>query len=927
MVNKNNWVGKRTLRSFLFGAFVIVFFIGIVLAYYHMVYEEKRNNIIKDGRIAAIQSANEFDNYISTNIDLINFAAYTLDEMIVEGKSDEEIQDYLVSQSVAVKSAVLENYTGLYAYINGRFFSGTNWVPPEGYDAVSRPWYIKPMGNPGVVTILEPYLDVQSGNTMLALGKTLCDGKSVISVDVSLERVQNLTEDAVLSENADIEMILTDEGIVVTHSDINEVGKNYSVDDGSFGAELMKRISKRDDGYFEFKYNGLYYIVYSANFQNGWHCISVHDATKAFDSLNIFFVLTIVVIIVMVSIIVILVAISNRRGVMAERAVAASEAKSSFLSNMSHEIRTPLNAVIGMNEMILRESDDQNILAYAKNVKASGNTLLSIVNDILDFSRIEAGKLEIINVDYDLSSLLNDLVNMVRTRANDKGLSLILDFDKETPKRLNGDEVRIKQIITNLLTNAVKFTEKGSITFRLNYQKDEEDDESVLLSVAVEDTGIGIKEEDMDKLFFEFERIEEKRNRSIEGTGLGMNITENLLSMMGSSLKIESVYGEGSRFSFKLKQKVKSWESLGDYEEASRKISKSKEKYHESFKAPEARVLICDDNPMNLVVIQNLMKHTEVIVDTVGSGAEAIKKADEKVYDIIFLDHMMPEKDGIETLHELCENKEGLNCKTPKICLTANAVSGSRQRYLSEGFDDYLTKPVDTKKLEKMMLKYLPSELVEKVEYKEDDDDINDDELTDELKKISSDGSINAKTGLQNSGSLDAYMSLLKIFYNSIDEIANGIEEHYKNKDWKNYTIKVHALKSSARIIGATDLGEEAQRLENAGKSDNMLYLKENNSKFLDTYKSFKALLEPLFSNDEEDDDKPLADDSLMKDLYVRLKSAAKDMDCDRLQDIFMETEGYRIPDSEKELWIKLKNASDNFNYELVISLLSDVEN
>ncbi len=257
-----------------------------------------------------------------------------------------------------------------------------------------------------------------------------------------------------------------------------------------------------------------------------------------------------------------------------ELAAAASNAKSAFLSNMSHEIRTPINAVLGMNEMILCESEDTNIRAYSESIRTAGNTLLGIVNDILDFSKIEAGKMELIPVDYDLSSVLNDLVTMVQTRADAKGLVLALDFDGETPRFLHGDEVRIKQVVTNILTNAVKYTEKGGVTFSVGHERIPGDDANVFLTVSVRDTGIGIKPEDMEKLFPEFERIEEERNRRIEGTGLGMNITKRLLEMMDSSLQAESVYGEGSVFSFRLRQRVVKWEPLGDYEESYRAPSR-----------------------------------------------------------------------------------------------------------------------------------------------------------------------------------------------------------------------------------------------------------------------------------------------------------------------------------------------------------------
>ncbi|SES86852.1 Response regulator c-di-GMP phosphodiesterase, RpfG family, contains REC and HD-GYP domains [[Clostridium] aminophilum] len=398
-----------------------------------------------------------------------------------------------------------------------------------------------------------------------------------------------------------------------------------------------------------------------------------------------------------------------------EEADYANTAKSHFLANMSHEIRTPINAVLGMNEMILRESEDDNVLEYAENVKMASNTLLSIINDILDFSKIEAGKMVITPADYDLSSVLNDLVNMIRTRADSKGLVLHLAFDEKTPKMLYGDEVRIKQVITNLLTNAVKYTEEGSVTFGVGYEKTE-DPEEIVLIVSVTDTGIGIKKEDVEKLFSEFVRIEEKRNRNIEGTGLGMNITKSLLEMMGSALQVETEYGKGSTFSFRLKQKVVRWDELGDYEKAYREAIASREKYKEQFRAPDALVLVVDDTPMNLMVFKNLLKRTGIRIDTATGGDEALALTREKTYDLIFLDHMMPDKDGIETLQELRAEEENPNAHTVTICLTANAISGARENYIAAGFDDYLTKPIKAENLESMIMRYLPEEKMQTAE-------------------------------------------------------------------------------------------------------------------------------------------------------------------------------------------------------------------
>lgn len=399
---------------------------------------------------------------------------------------------------------------------------------------------------------------------------------------------------------------------------------------------------------------------------------------------------------------------------MSERAVAASEAKSAFLSNMSHEIRTPINAVLGMNEMILRESNDEDILYYSNNIKSAGNSLLSLINDILDFSKIESGKMEIIPVDYDLSSMINDLVNLIQVRIDAKGLDLIVDIDPDIPKVLHGDEVRIKQIITNILTNAAKYTEKGSVKLSITFDRNAKVEESILLSVSVKDTGIGIRKEDIQKLFSEFERIDEKRNRNIEGTGLGMSIANNLLKMMGGTLHVESEYGKGSEFSFSIKQTVVKWEPIGDYKASYKASIDSKEKYSPKFTSTKGHILVVDDMAVNLVVFKGLLKNTGLIIDTAESGRKAIELAKTNRYDIMFIDHMMPDMDGIETLAAIKADDDCASKDSPSVCLTANAISGAKEFYMEAGFDNYLTKPIDSKLLEEMIYSYLPAELIDK---------------------------------------------------------------------------------------------------------------------------------------------------------------------------------------------------------------------
>ncbi|MBE7004042.1 MAG: response regulator [Ruminococcaceae bacterium] len=608
-----------------------------------------------------------------------------------------------------------------------------------------------------------------------------------------------------------------------------------------------------------------------------------------------------------------------------EEAEYANQAKSHFLANMSHEIRTPINAVLGMNEMVLRESGDKDILLYSENIKTAGNTLLGIVNDILDFSKIEAGKMEIIPVDYDLSSVINDLVSMIQTRAEDRGLMLRLDFDETMPKLLHGDEVRVKQIITNILTNAVKYTENGSVTFHIGYERIPEDSENVYLDVSVKDTGIGIKPEDMEKLFSEFERIEEKRNRNIEGTGLGMNITKSLLEMMGSRLTVESVYGEGSTFSFRLKQQVVKWEPLGDYESAYRASLASRKKYREKFTAPDAAVLVVDDTRMNLEVFKSLLKRTCVQIDTAASGDDGLALARGKKYDIIFLDHMMPEKDGIETLHELRLQAENPNLQTPTVCLTANAISGAREQYLAEGFDDYLTKPIDADKLEEMLMQYLPKDKLQESKREESGAETPSTGLPDWLRQI--DG-LDAEQGLLHCGSEETYLDTVTIYARSAPDSADEIEALWRAGDLANTTVKVHAIKSLSRAIGAEGIGALAEKLELAGKAGDADAVEAELGDLLGRIRTLCAALAPLRGEEETAEDEtlpPISDDEL-SEAYEELRGFAAGMDAQSAGYVFDFLAGYRLPAKERERVGKVRRAINGFEWEQAAELLQNGE-
>ncbi|MCR5301813.1 MAG: response regulator [Lachnospiraceae bacterium] len=400
--------------------------------------------------------------------------------------------------------------------------------------------------------------------------------------------------------------------------------------------------------------------------------------------------------------------ITNELLDMAQEARDANNAKSAFLSHMSHEIRTPINAILGMDEMILQDSDDEEILGYADGIRSSGSNLLSLVNDILDFSKIEAGKMGIVPVEYGFGSMINDMYNTIRLRADDKALAFITDIDPDIPSQLVGDDTRIKQIISNLLTNAVKYTEKGSVTFAV--KKAGTGKKKVRLRVSVKDTGIGIRPEDRERLFDEYSRFDEKRNRTIEGTGLGLSIARELLEMMGSHLDVKSIYGEGSEFSFEIEQGIASDAVVGDINERFKKPVRKKRRNR--FTAESAHILIVDDVHVNLVVATRLLRNTKIKIDTATSGEEALGLVKENKYDVILLDHVMPGMDGLQTLKKMKEMKDNKSAGTPVISMSANDFSDERKEYKRKGYSDILSKPINPEALENMLMNYIPSEKI-----------------------------------------------------------------------------------------------------------------------------------------------------------------------------------------------------------------------
>lgn len=497
------------------------------------------------------------------------------------------------------------------------------------------------------------------------------------------------------------------------------------------------------------------------------------------------------------------------------------EAKTRFLSNMSHEIRTPINAVLGMNEMILREAQDKQILTYAANIKSSGKMLLFLINDILDISKIESGKMEIIPVEYETTALIMDLWNVIYLRAKEKQLIFAVETDETLPSVLYGDDVRMKQIVTNLLTNAVKYTPQGSVRLQIAYER--QSDEELLLKISVRDTGIGIREEDMGKLFESFQRLDEQKNRNIEGTGLGMNITMSLLKMMGGDMKVESEYQKGSTFTVIVPQKIINDEPAGSFQMMQETNTLHNGSKQSSFTAPEGRVLVVDDNAMNLTVFKALLKRTKLQVTTAESGMQCLEYVQKQKFHIIFMDHMMPKMDGIETLHEiekLAARNDFPNKDTPVIALTANAVSGAREMYLAEGFAEFLTKPINAEHMEQTICKYLPEGLVQTAREEGCDVEVKDGDSA--YDRYLEQG-VCVQNGLKHSkGDMEIYLELVRMFLRDKSKMEL-LRQYLTTRNMKDYAILAHALKGNARTLGAdklADLAYEHEMQSKAGQED-----------------------------------------------------------------------------------------------------------
>lgn len=598
----------------------------------------------------------------------------------------------------------------------------------------------------------------------------------------------------------------------------------------------------------------------------------------------------------------------------------ANLAKTRFLANISHEIRTPINTILGMDEMIMRENPANvpkgyfmSMMNYAFDIRNASETLLGLINDLLDISKIESGKMHLVEQEYDVQEQIRSIVSMIRVKSTEKGLMFDVVVDELIPKRLYGDVNKIKQIVLNLLTNAVKYTQEGCVI--LSISMDERNADEAEIRYSVKDTGIGVKEEDMDKLFTAYERLDEQKNSSIQGTGLGLDISRRFAELLGGQLTCESVYGKGSDFTLRMKQKIVDPSPLGLFIE--QEDTTTKGPYVPQFIAPDADVLVVDDNPMNLNVIKGLLSATKIFITTATSGEECLEKMKETKFNIVLLDHMMPGMDGVETVGHIRQTDPDI----PVYALTANTSVGEAF-YLSKGFTGFLSKPIDSLTLEKTIMKHLPKEIMFEPERAEAVAELES--IPNELSWINDVEGIDVDEGIKNSGGISQFIFSLKLFLETIDGNAKVIKDAYESGDIRLYTIKVHALKSSYRIIGATQLSKLAASLEDAGNKEDTEYIDKNTDELLNSYMEFKDKLQRLEEGAGDDNDegkKEISQEELL-DAYGALKDMIPQMDYDAVEMILDQLKEYKLPEEDKKKVAELSKMLKVFDWEGMEALI-----
>jgi signal transduction histidine kinase/CheY-like chemotaxis protein len=883
-------------------------------------------SMVKDHLVENIESVlNTAEEVVYANLreaeTAVLSASVSVQNQLNNNYAQAQIRSYIeeLSEQFKMPSSIgIHGFLEVYGYINGEFIAGNRWTPPADYAPAERPWYIAAVTAGGAVGYTAPYIDKESGEVVVSAAKLLNGGseRGIVVVDIYMNDISAYITNLKVASGG-YGMLIDQDFVYIAHPDKTFLGKyayelnaKYAAEYADLEQELIEGV-KNYSGVALTGYDGRKMETFFRKLEYGWYIgvavpVDINDHTSYF-MMFVFSVTAIIFILILNYI----VTKMNKARMKADQ---ENRSKTSFLARMSHEIRTPMNVITSLVEIMLRKNIANDVREQLLIVKQSSATLLVLINDILDFSRMEAGQLQLETRNYNLSSLINDVGNIIRMRIVGKPVELLIQVEDAAPSTLIGDDLRVKQILINLLTNAVKYTQAGRVELRVSVKK--KDDAHLILFFKVSDTGVGIKQKDMERLFAEFSRVDTKRNQDVEGTGLGLAIVRNLCKAMGGDITVSSVYEQGSTFTVSLIQEFIDEKSAVEERDPEEQENESRP----PFVAPDAHVLVVDDIDTNLMVVEELLRFYELRIDTCTSGDKALLLVQENFYDLVFMDHMMPGMDGIETTRRIraIGEDDPYFRRVPIVALTANALVEYRELFLQSGFNDFLAKPIEVEKLYGILKKWLPPEkrqATDKLQASEADAEGMDDLAI---------SNIDVRAGINNTGgSLSSYLRVLRIFYND----AEGRIAHIKNAaaqgDTQLYTTMIHALKSASRSVGAAEFGDFAEALEAAGRARDIPIIRRRTGELLNQLYSLLANIKAFLKRHTLEVETSAA--NLSKEQLENLMRALSDMKVSEIDSLIAAYKALPISRAAKDALESIEEDILLFEYEKATAEINEM--
>ena len=817
--------------------------------------ETVQREILLAGSLSNERDAEAIDGFLARGESILRVTTRIAEKSLDHGAKQAQIESLLVSEAEYYKHSDDFTLCNMYGILREEFFNGGRWTPAVGYVPSNRPWYQNAPMEKDKVALIPTHLNPHSGEQVVTISLRLSDKKSVLAIDLYLK---DLLAKVKKSDLSNMQVILDKKGTVISHTDITQNGRNYLSADfwGSDEEKLARTISYASGESFVIHLRGKDYRVFSTLVQGEWYVVRLVEEHGLWAPLNLTVLRNAMLAVLIYVLIALLLTALYSKYI---RLIRVNRSKTAFLTSMSNEIRSAMNGILGMNTIVQKDLHDDSMKEYSNNIQSAGQSILSLVNDVLDVSKIESGRLSIESMEYDVFSVLEECFNENEPKAKAKGLAFHVDCDPDIPSCLWGDENRIIQIINNLLSNAVKFTEVGGVSLSVGFDNlppmgTLRTDDYIMLKIAVKDTGVGIRKEDRGSIFKKYINDESDENKNVEGMGLGLSLTQELLKKCGGQMSINSRYGEGSSFLVEIPQLVLNTEPMGDFAMRYRNASRKNKDLADVFLAPEARILIVDDVELNLKVFRGFLKNSQMKIDEALSGHQCLQLVESRHYDLIFLDHMMPVMDGIDVFRKMRMMDKSPNKDTPVVALVSEGESFTKDSFLAEGFADYLIKPLKERDLQRAMKWYLPKQLVltiddlsepvvpstnmtdsmaapgQKNKGLYDDDEIELRSVTaptlvERFKRF--DDFLDVKAGLNYcADDEEIYVEMLQEYVGS--PLCRNVDNCYKNSDWDNYRFYMHVLYDSSVAIGAMSMADKFRNLEIASRESRMKVVQEN---------------------------------------------------------------------------------------------------